>query len=69
MVRVYMSSGTEDEIEKGIEKWSLEFDAPVRDDGKAATVFVTRHGVCIDSNVYLTWQDICSLTGSPKTVK
>lgn len=36
MVRVYMSSGTEDEIEKGIEKWSLEFDAPARDDGKAS---------------------------------
>ena len=70
MVRVYMSGGTEDEIEKGIEKWSLaKFDVPARDDGKVATVFVTRYGVKIDKNVYLTWEDICNLTDSPKAVK
>ena len=48
MVRVYMSGGTEDEIEKGIEKWSLaKFDVPARDDGKVATVF-ERHSIYLE---------------------
>ncbi len=64
MVRVYMTDGTEDDFAAATEEWSLaKFDVPARDDGKAATVFVTRYGVKVDNNVYLTWSDICNLAG------
>ena len=70
MLRIFMTDGTEEEINQGTEKWSsVRFNASGRDDEKKETIFISPHGMAVDGVGFLTWQDFYALTTNIPHVK
>jgi len=67
MLRIYMTDGTEEELDKGTEKWSCaKFNVPGRDD---ENIFISPHGMSVDGVGFLTWQDFYALTAGIPQVR
>ena len=70
MLRIFMTDGTDEEIEQGTEKWSMvRFNVSGRDDEVKENIFITPRGMAVDGVGFMTWQDFYSLTTKQQPVK
>ena len=69
MLLIFMTDGTDEEMDQGTEKWSMvRFNVPGRDDDAKENIFISRHGVAVDGG-FMTWQDFYALTTKQQPVK
>ena len=70
MLRIFMTDGTDEEMEQGTEKWSMvRFNVSGRDDEVKENIFITPRGMAVDGVGFMTWQDFYSLTTKQQPVK
>ena len=69
MLRIFMTDGTDEEMDRGTEKWSMvRFNVPGRNDEMKENIFISPLGVAVN-NGFMTWQNFFALTTKQQPVK
>ena len=70
MLRIFMTDGTDEEIDRGTEKWSMvRFNVSGRDAERKENIFISPRGMAVDGVGFMTWQDFYALTTKTQPVK
>ena len=70
MLRIFMTEGTDEEIDRGTEKWSMvRFNVSGRDAERKENIFISPRGMAVDGVGFMTWQDFYALTTNTQHVK
>tara|TARA_R100001509_G_C4748537_1_gene175566 strand:+ start:417 stop:620 length:204 start_codon:yes stop_codon:yes gene_type:complete len=62
MLRIFMTDGTDEEMDQGTEKWSMvRFNVSGRDAEMKENIFISPRGMAVDGVGFMAWQDFYAL--------